>query len=43
MHQELVVVFKKVVTKLKEDSRCKGGWHYGSISRGDMQGENYYV
>ena len=36
MHQELVVVFEKVVTILKEDSRCKGGWHYGSISRGEQ-------
>ncbi|WP_079422118.1 aminoglycoside 6-adenylyltransferase [Clostridium oryzae] len=34
MHKDLEVVFNKVVRILKEDLRCKGGWHYGSISRG---------
>lgn len=28
-------IFEKVVELLKEDKRCKGGWHYGSISRGE--------
>lgn len=33
MHQDLVQAFEIVVNQLKEDTRCKGGWHYGSISR----------
>ncbi len=33
MHKDLELVFDKVVGILKEDPRCKGGWHYGSISR----------
>lgn len=33
MHQDLVQAFEIVVNQLKEDARCKGGWHYGSISR----------
>lgn len=33
MHKDLEIAFHKVVEKLKEDKRCKGGWHYGSISR----------
>lgn len=35
MHKDLELAFNKVVEILKEDQRCKGGWHYGSISRGD--------
>lgn len=34
MHQDLELAFQKVVEILKEDERCKGGWHYGSKSRG---------
>ena len=34
MHKDLELAFYKVVNKLKEDKRCKGGWHYGSVSRG---------
>jgi hypothetical protein len=34
MHKDLELAFKKVIEILKEDQRCKGGWHYGSISRG---------
>ncbi|OOM75077.1 hypothetical protein CLPUN_35140 [Clostridium puniceum] len=33
MHKDLELAFHKVVEILKEDQRCKGGWHYGSISR----------
>lgn len=33
MHKDLELAFYKVVEILKEDQRCKGGWHYGSISR----------
>ncbi|ADL50846.1 aminoglycoside 6-adenylyltransferase [Clostridium cellulovorans] len=34
MHKDLELAFERVVEILKEDNRCKGGWHYGSISRG---------
>lgn len=34
MHQDLVKEFKAVVENVKKDPRCKGGWHYGSVSRG---------
>lgn len=34
MHKDLELAFERVVEILKEDGRCKGGWHYGSISRG---------
>lgn len=33
MHKDLVQAFENVVIQLKADLRCKGGWHYGSISR----------
>ena len=33
MHKDLELAFQRVVEILKEDARCKGGWHYGSISR----------
>ncbi len=35
MHRDLEEVFNKVIEILKKDRRCKGGWHYGSISRGE--------
>lgn len=34
MHKDLEMAFDKVVEILKKDRRCKGGWHYGSVSRG---------
>lgn len=34
MHKDLELAFQRVVELLKNDERCKGGWHYGSISRG---------
>lgn len=34
MHKDLEFAFQRVVERLKEDERCKGGWHYGSVSRG---------
>jgi predicted nucleotidyltransferase len=34
MHKDLEMAFQEVVRLLKEDNRCKGGWHYGSVSRG---------
>lgn len=34
MHKDLETAFNKVVEILKKDQRCKGGWHYGSVSRG---------
>ncbi|MNZ76772.1 hypothetical protein D3C78_952900 [compost metagenome] len=35
MHKDLELAFHRVVDILKKDERCKGGWHYGSITRGD--------
>lgn len=35
MHKDLEMAFDKMICLLKQDERCKGGWHYGSISRGD--------
>ena len=35
MHKDLELAFDKVVKILKEDNRCKGGYHYGSVSRGE--------
>ncbi len=35
MHKDLEIAFHKVVKSLKEDKRCEGGWHYGSVSRGE--------
>ncbi|BCN29955.1 aminoglycoside 6-adenylyltransferase [Anaeromicropila herbilytica] len=34
MHKNLELAFERLVERLKEDERCKGGWHYGSVSRG---------
>jgi predicted nucleotidyltransferase len=34
MHKDLELAFDKMICLLKQDERCKGGWHYGSISRG---------
>lgn len=33
MHQDLVNGFNKMIEEIKKDSRCKGAWHYGSVSR----------
>ncbi|MCL2254983.1 MAG: aminoglycoside 6-adenylyltransferase [Lachnospiraceae bacterium] len=35
MNQNLVAMFEKIVTAVKADKRCKGGWHYGSVGRGE--------
>jgi hypothetical protein len=34
MHQDLVIGFNKMVEAIKQDNRCKGAWHYGSVGRG---------
>jgi predicted nucleotidyltransferase len=34
MHRDLELMFQRVTEVLKSDLRCKGGWHYGSVSRG---------
>ena len=34
MHKDLESAFDRVIDILKRDPHCKGGWHYGSISRG---------
>lgn len=33
MHQDLVNGFNKMIEEIKKDNRCKGAWHYGSVSR----------
>ncbi|MGN7764858.1 aminoglycoside 6-adenylyltransferase [Paenibacillus sp. 22594] len=33
MHKDLESAFTRVIEIMKNDQRCKGGWHYGSISR----------
>jgi hypothetical protein len=35
MHPDLETAFGKLVDILKADPRCKGGWHYGSVGRGE--------
>ena len=34
MHQDLAKGFDRMIDALKKDTRCKGGWHYGSVGRG---------
>lgn len=34
MHKNLDAAFNNMINLLKSDCRCKGGWHYGSVSRG---------
>lgn len=33
MHKDLELVFNRLIELLKVDERCKGGWHFGSVSR----------
>ncbi len=33
MNKTLEQIFARSVELLKEDSRCLGGWHFGSVSR----------
>jgi hypothetical protein len=33
VHKDLVLAFEKMIQILKEDMRCKGGWHFGSVGR----------
>ena len=35
MHPNLEQAFNKLVTILQQDPRCKGGWQYGSVGRGE--------
>ncbi|HPJ02462.1 MAG TPA: aminoglycoside 6-adenylyltransferase [Candidatus Limiplasma sp.] len=35
MHPDLEQSFSSLVEILKADPRCKGGWHYGSVGRGE--------
>ena len=35
MHPDLENAFTKLVDIIKQDVRCKGGWHYGSVGRGE--------
>ena len=39
MHQDLVKGFDKMIEAIKQDDRCKGAWHYGSVGRGEE--DNY--
>ena len=34
MHTDLIAAFNRLVEIIKADERCKGGWHFGSVSRG---------
>ena len=34
MHKDLIAAFDKLTGIIKADERCKGGWHYGSVGRG---------
>ena len=34
MHPDLELAFHRLVEDLKNDQRCHGGWHYGSVGRG---------
>ncbi len=34
MNENLLKVFEKSLDLIKQDNRCVGGWHFGSISRG---------
>ncbi len=36
MHADLEAAFDRLVAILEADRRCKGGWHYGSVSRGEQ-------
>lgn len=42
MHSDLVTAFARVVAMLQKDPRCKGGWHYGSVSRGETDAYSDY-
>jgi len=35
MHPDLTLAFNQLVSLLQQDTRCLGGWHYGSVGRGD--------
>lgn len=34
MHKDLEAAFHRITGILEQDPRCKGGWHYGSLTRG---------
>ncbi|MCL2719174.1 MAG: aminoglycoside 6-adenylyltransferase [Lachnospiraceae bacterium] len=35
MNPDLILMFEKILAAVKADPRCKGGWHYGSVGRGE--------
>jgi predicted nucleotidyltransferase len=35
MHHDLKAMFDRILAAVKADPRCKGGWHYGSVGRGE--------
>lgn len=35
MHSDLILMFEKVLAFVETDLRCKGGWHFGSVGRGE--------
>jgi predicted nucleotidyltransferase len=39
MHPDLTRAFGRLVELIEQDPRCKGGWHYGSVGRG--QADDY--
>lgn len=36
MHKDLVKAYESLVEILKDDSRCLGGWHFGSVARNEQ-------
>ncbi len=42
MHPDLEQAFSKHIDILKADPRCKGGWHYGSVGRGEADAYSDY-
>jgi predicted nucleotidyltransferase len=42
MHKDLTQAFNKIVDIIKEDKRCLGGWHFGSVGRGTADEHSDY-
>lgn len=42
MHPDLETAFSNLLEILKQDERCKGGWHYGSVGRREADAYSDY-
>jgi predicted nucleotidyltransferase len=42
MHKDLKQAFSKLLVIIKEDERCLGGWHFGSVGRGTADEHSDY-